>query len=130
MPANVTRNENRRAVIAFARRLADHLAMGAEEDKALSVVAKHFRDSGRDADLQIAVAADAVASSRNEGRGKAAWEEQVEAFGDHLVSLVCLAHEAGAGGLESALRAAAGTLESDVRTGYDGFPKKSGAVYL
>lgn len=118
MPAIVTPLENRRAVIAFARRLADHVSLGAREIDALPIIAEQLRATGYEADRQIADAARTIVAAMQEGYLGAAWEPQVGLFGDHLVSLVSTAYLLGANRLTAALYAGADTLESDIRTGY------------
>lgn len=130
MPAIVTPIENRRAVIAFARRLADHVNAGAKEYDALPIVAAQLRATGSEASKAVAEVATAIEQSLQQGHTTEAWRPHAEILGGHLVGLVSNVYEVGHGKLAQALHAAADTLESDLRTGYSELPKRSGSFHL
>jgi type II secretory pathway component PulF len=118
MPAIVTPLDNQRAIIAFARRLADHINVGVQEYNALPIVAEQLRATGNQADAVIAEVATKIEQAMRQGHTKYAWAPHTAILGEHLVSLVSNVYEVGHGKLANALLAAADTLESDIRTGY------------
>lgn len=118
MPAIVTPLENKITTIAFARRVADHIAIGASAPTALRIVAEQLRETDKQSAMDIAAAAHKIARALCEGSTKDAWAPHTNTLGDHLVGLVGTAYDNGGHNLSQALRAAADTLEGDVRIGF------------
>lgn len=118
MPAIVTPHENKIAVIAFARRVADHIDIGASAPASLRIVAEQLRETGKQSAVDIADAAHKIARALFEGSTNDAWAHHADILGDHLVSLAGTAYDNGDHKLSQALRATADTLESDLRTGF------------